>query len=77
MHQQSIQNELFETLAECYEIDPQRFITLPKQTVDSVVAREAVAELRNEGFVEEQVRGVVRLTARGYCVFRNRQLISA
>jgi len=41
-------------------------VTLPKQTVDSSSARLAMAELRNEGYVEEQVRGVVRLTARGY-----------
>jgi hypothetical protein len=26
----------------------------------------AVAELRNEGSLEEQIRGVIRLTIRGY-----------
>lgn len=45
--------------------------------MDSSLARGAVAELRNEGIVEEQVRGVVRLTARGYCIYRSKQLISA
>jgi hypothetical protein len=66
MHTELIPIELLMTLAKCYEEDPHRFVTLPKQTVDSSRARQAVAELRNEGYVEEQVRGVVRLTARGY-----------
>ncbi len=77
MHPESIQNELLETLVGCYEQDPSQFVTLPKQTVDSSVAREAVSELRNEGIVEEQVRGVIRLTPRGYSVYRSKHLISA
>jgi Mn-dependent DtxR family transcriptional regulator len=77
MVQESIQDELLVTLAGCYEKDPAQFVTLPKQTVDSCVAREAVAELRNEGIVEEQIRGVIRLTPRGYSIFRNRQLRTA
>jgi hypothetical protein len=68
----SIQTELFLTLAEHYEHDPHEFVTLPRQTVDSSLARVAVAELRNEGYVEEQVRGVVRLTLRGYNVFKSK-----
>jgi hypothetical protein len=28
--------------------------------------------LRNEGYVEEQVRGVVRLTLRGYNVYKRK-----
>lgn len=68
----SIQTELFLTLAERYEHNPQEFVTLPQQTVDSSFARVAVAELRNEGYVEEQVRGVVRLTLRGYNVFKSK-----
>lgn len=77
MLQETIQSEILVTLVECYEIDPASFVTLPKQTMDSSVARGAVAELRNEGIVEEQVRGVVRLTPRGYCVCRSKHLISA
>jgi hypothetical protein len=72
MHCASIQSELFVTLAEHYEHNPQEFVTLPQQTVDSSFARVAVAELRNEGYVEEQVRGVVRLTLRGYNVFKSK-----
>lgn len=68
----TIQSELFLTLAEHYEHNPKEFVTLPRQTVDSSLARLAVAELRNEGYVEEQVRGVVRLTLRGYSVFKSK-----
>jgi Mn-dependent DtxR family transcriptional regulator len=66
MSWQNIQDGLLVTLVLCYEEDPHQFVTLSRQTLDSSSARVAVAELRNEGFVEEQVRGVIRLTARGY-----------
>jgi hypothetical protein len=72
MQQESIQTELFVTLAQHYEQDPGEFVRLPQQTVDSSFARVAVAELRNEGYVEEQVRGVVRLTPRGYNVYKSK-----
>jgi restriction endonuclease Mrr len=77
MQQATIQTELFVTLAQHYEHDPAEFVTLPRQTVDSSFVRVAVAELRNEGYVEEQVRGVVRLTARGYQVFRSHPVPAA
>jgi hypothetical protein len=76
MLQATIQNELFVTLVEHYEHDPAEFVVLPRQTVDSSVARVAVAELRNEGYVEEQVRGVVRLTHRGYMVFKHNPILA-
>jgi hypothetical protein len=76
MFQESIENDLLITLAQCYEHDPGQFVTLPRRTVDSSVARVAVAELRNEGYVEEQVRGVVRLTPRGYQVYKSRPLLA-
>jgi hypothetical protein len=72
MQPQLIQSELFLTLAQHYELDPREFVRLPQQTVDSSSARVAVAELRNEGYVEEQVRGVVRLTLRGYKVYKSK-----
>jgi hypothetical protein len=72
MHPESIQTELFATLAQHYEQDPAQFVTLPQHTVDSSLAREAVAELRNEGYVEEQVRGVVRLTPLGYMIYNSK-----
>ena len=63
---QNIQDGLLVTLVLRYEEDPRQFVTLSRQTLDSSSARVAVAELRNEGFVEEQLRGVIRLTARWY-----------
>ena len=63
---QNIHDELLVTLARCYEEDPRRFVTLSRQILDSSSARVAVAESRNEGSLEEQIRGVIRLTIRGY-----------
>jgi Mn-dependent DtxR family transcriptional regulator len=63
---QSIEDGFLVTLVLRYEEDPHQFVTLSRQTLDSSSARVAVAELRNEGFLEEQVRGVIRLTTRGY-----------
>jgi hypothetical protein len=77
MDQELIQNELLDTLAGCYEDDPERFVTLPKQTVDSSSARHMLAEMRNEGIVEEQIRGVIRLTPLGYSVYKNSLIRSA
>jgi hypothetical protein len=58
-------------LAQQYRKDPMHFLSLSKQSVDSAQAREIVAELRNEGHVEEEVRGTIRLTPRGYRAFQN------
>ena len=58
-------------LAQRYQEDPKDFLSLSKQAVDSALAREIVAELRNEGQVEEDVRGTIRLTPRGYRAFQN------
>ena len=77
MFEEPIENELLVALAQCYEHDPGQFVTLPQQTVDSSFARVAVAEMRNEGYVEEQVRGVVRLTPRGYQVYRSLPIFAA
>ena len=66
--------ELLLALAECSEPDPGQFIPLAKRTVDSVCVREIVAGLRNEGYVEEQMRGVIRLTARGYSSYKKQSL---
>ena len=58
-------------LAQQYREDPRRFVSLSKEAVDSSFAREIVAELRNEGQIEEAVRGTIRLTPRGYMAFQN------
>jgi hypothetical protein len=70
MYQELVQNELLVTLTHSYEEDPEQFVTLPKPVLDSSLARMAMAELRNEGYVEEQMRGVIRLTPSGYQKFR-------
>ncbi len=62
----NIHDELRITLILRYEENPHQFVTLSRQTLDSSLSRLAIAELRNEGFLEEEVRGVIRLTARGY-----------
>ena len=68
----SIRDGLLAALTECYEADPAHFVSLPKQIVDSSAARAVIAELRNEGCVEEQERGVIRFTIRGYKSHRER-----
>jgi hypothetical protein len=71
MQLEMLENGLLFKLAQFYEQDPTRFLALPKQTIDSSSARMAVAEMRNEGWVEEQVRGVIRLTPRGYKAYKS------
>ena len=71
MHQEMVPSSLLVTLAHCYEEDPRQFVTLPKPVVDSSMARMAVAEMRNQGYVEEQTRGVVRFTLRGYQFYKS------
>jgi hypothetical protein len=73
----TIENQLMITLAEGFERDPRGYLTLSKETVDSSEARFIVADMRNQGYIDEKVRGVVRLTLRGYEFFRSRFLISA
>lgn len=70
MQQETLQNDLLVSLVHTYEEDPSRFVTLPKPVLDSSWMRQAVADLRNEGYVEEQVRGVVRLTPLGYKAYK-------
>ena len=73
----TMETQLMVALAEEYERDPRRYITLSKETVDSSEARFIVADMRNHGYLDEKMRGVVRMTLRGYELFRNRYLISA
>jgi len=77
MPMSAIESALLTTLTESYERDPRGYVALQKETVDSSEARVVVADLRNQGYVEEQMRGVVRLTVRGYKLYRNRHLASA
>jgi hypothetical protein len=65
-------DDIIVDLAERYEENPGQFVQLPQPTIDSAAARQMVAELRNEGYVEEEVRGVVRLTQRGYQLYKKK-----
>lgn len=58
-------------LAQRYRENPGDFVSLSQQAVDSALARQLVAELRNAGHVEEEVRGKIRLTPRGFMAFQN------
>ncbi|MGH9546596.1 MAG: hypothetical protein ACRD23_15415 [Terriglobales bacterium] len=58
-------------LAERYCEDPTRFLSLSQPAMDSALGREIVAELRNEGHIEEGARGTIRFTGRGYRAFQN------
>jgi len=71
MRRELIRDALLLSLAQLYQKDPKQFLTLSRQTIDSSVAREVIAQLRNDGFIEENIRGVIRLTARGYRDYRN------
>ena len=51
--------------------DPTGFLSLSKEAIDSALGREIVAELRNAGHIEEEVRGKIRLTPRGYRAFQS------
>jgi hypothetical protein len=68
----SIRDGLLAVLTESFEADPAHFVSLPKQVVDLSMARSVIAELRNGGLVEEQERGVIRFTFRGYKIHRER-----
>jgi hypothetical protein len=71
MDSTSIREGLLAALTERFEADPAHFVSLPKQIVDSSSARAVIAELRNNGYVEEQERGIIRFTIRGYKVHRD------
>ncbi len=70
--EKAFSDELIHRLAESYEEDPSEFVHLPQRTVASSEARQTVSELRNEGYVEEEVRGVIRLTPRGYKEYKRK-----
>jgi Mn-dependent DtxR family transcriptional regulator len=76
MIENAFSEELIHRLAERYEEDPTEFTQLPQPTVASAFARQTVSELRNEGLVEEEVRGVIRLTPRGYKEYKRKSSFS-
>ena len=71
MQRDLVRDGLRFALAQRYRDNPSHFLSLSQQAVDSPLAREIIAELWNEGHVEEDVRGTIRLTPRGYRAFQN------
>jgi hypothetical protein len=70
MLEDAVRDGLLLTLAEHYENNPREFCRIPRNDLASALFREAVAGLRNEGYVEEEIRGVIRFTERGYKAYR-------
>jgi Mn-dependent DtxR family transcriptional regulator len=71
MLEAATRENLLLALADYYEEDPRKFFQLSEKSLGSAFVRQMVAELRNDGYVEEEVRGVIKLTAKGYKTFRN------
>jgi hypothetical protein len=68
-----IRMRLVVALLEHSKREPNEFIELRKYTVDSSLVRQIIADLRIEGHVEEQMRGVIRLTPLGFEVYSSPQ----
>jgi len=69
----SIPLDLLLELAHLYDRNPAQFFYIPAERMTSAVLREGLAELRNSGYLEEEMRGVVRFTTRGYKAFQQEQ----
>jgi len=63
--------DLLLALSQRYRDDPSQFLILSRQSLDWALMRGVIADLRNEGQVEEQMRGVIRVTPRCYRKFTN------
>jgi hypothetical protein len=70
----SIRWELLMFLSKNYEEDYRRFVVIPVSLMEICSIRFAVAELRNDRYVEERVRGVIRLSPRGYLMCQKEML---
>ena len=74
MHRDLFLDGLRFKLAEQYRENPTGFLSLSKEAIDSALGREMIAELRNEGHVEEEMRGTIRLTRAATELFRTIRL---
>jgi predicted transcriptional regulator len=72
-----IRMRLVVALLEHSKREPNQYVFLQKHAVDSSLVRQIVADLRIQGHVEEQTRGVIRLTQLGFQVYNASQSISA
>jgi hypothetical protein len=72
MQRELVRDGLLFALAQGYREDPSHFLKLSKQTIDSALTSEILTQLRNEGHIEEEeMRGTIRFTLRGYRAFQN------
>lgn len=69
MDPHSVRAEILCTLSKQFEQDARQFVSIPQPMMQMCATRAALAELRNDGYIEEQVRGVVRLRPQGYMMF--------
>jgi len=53
-------------LTKHYEEDWRRLVEIPQPLMETQPVRAAIAELRDEEYVEERDRGVLRLSPEGY-----------
>ena len=64
-----VRHQILSTLVEGCKNHPGEYLTLDKNEVDSSLVRQVVADLRIEGYIEEETRGVIRLTELGFSVY--------
>jgi hypothetical protein len=72
-----IRMRLVVALLEHSKREPNEFVFLEKHVVDCSMVRQIVADLRIQGHVEEQTRGVIRLTQLGFEVYNDSRPRSA
>ena len=71
MPRELVRDGLLFALAQRYKEDPSHFLHLSKQSMGSALTLEIVAELKNAGHIEEDMRGTIRFTRRGYTSFKD------
>ena len=74
MDKQSVRIKLLIELSKHYEHDLREFVVLPQPMMQMSTTRATLAELRNDGYVEERTRGVVRLRPLGYMMYQKQRL---
>ena len=74
MPRELVRDGLLFALAQRYKEDPGALLALIKAKYGSALTCEIVAELRNAGHIEEDVRGTIRFTRRGYRSFKDEPL---
>jgi hypothetical protein len=76
MDEKSVRSELLAALMKRYAEDSQEFVVIPPALMETRHARFTLSELRNEGYVEEQARGMVRLKPRGFLMCQKEHILA-